>query len=67
MQQRSADFTGHRGELEGPFADPRECQIHVTDEPLAKSGSFRFVPPRRILEIGLGKWFDSATAIELLA
>ncbi|PYR73408.1 MAG: hypothetical protein DMF86_20655 [Acidobacteria bacterium] len=55
MQQRSADFAGHGGELEWSLADAGECLIDVGEEPFGKPSSLVAVPARGILEIGLGE------------
>ncbi len=34
----------------------RERSIDVAEEPFRETGSFVVVPPRGILEIGLGEW-----------
>jgi hypothetical protein len=41
--------------LECPFADASECSIDIAEESFGETGSFVFVPPRGILEIGLGE------------
>jgi hypothetical protein len=56
VQQRSAHIADHRGKLEWPLADAREGAIDVAEESLCETGSFVLVPPRGILEIGLGEW-----------
>ena len=56
MQQRSTNVAGHRGELEWSFADARERAIDILEESFGETCSFVLVPPRGILEIGLGEW-----------
>ena len=56
MQKRSANITTHCGELEWPLANARERSIDIAEEPFGETGSFVLVPPRGILEIGLGEW-----------
>jgi hypothetical protein len=56
VQQRSAEITGHCRELEWALANAGERTIDITEESLGETGSFVLVPPRGILEIGLGEW-----------
>ncbi len=46
----------HRGELEWSFADARECALNIAEESSGETCSFVLIPPRGILEIGLGEW-----------
>jgi hypothetical protein len=56
VQQRSTNVAGHRGELEWSFADVRERTIDIAEESFGETCSLVLVPPRGILEIGLGEW-----------
>jgi hypothetical protein len=56
VQQCSANFARHGGELEWPLADARERSVNIAEEPLGEPGSLVLVPPRGILEIGLSEW-----------
>jgi hypothetical protein len=75
MQQRSVDITAHCGELEWPLADARERSIDIAEESFGETGLFVLVPPRGVVEIGLGEWpndeparhFRSVAVVELLA
>ena len=42
--------------MEWPLADARERSIDIAEEPFGETGSFVLVPPRAIVEIGLGEW-----------
>ncbi len=52
VQQCSANFPRHGGELEWPLADARERSVDIAEEPLGEPGSLVIVPPRGIPEIG---------------
>jgi hypothetical protein len=56
VQQCSANFARHGGELERPVADARERSVDIAEEPLGEPRSLVLVPPRGILEIGLSEW-----------
>ena len=56
VQQCSANFARHGGELEWPLADARERSVDIAEEALGEPGSLVLVPPRGILEIGLSEW-----------
>ena len=56
VQQCSANFARHGGELEWPLADARERSIDIAQEPFVEPGSLVLVPPRGIFEIGLSEW-----------
>jgi hypothetical protein len=62
VQQRSTDVAGNRGELEWPFPNARERSIDIVEESFGETGSFVLVPPRGILEIGLGEWPNDEAA-----
>jgi hypothetical protein len=74
VQERSADVSAHCRELEWPLANARERSIDIAEESFGETSSFVLVPPRGILEIGLGERPNdepahhamSATAVELL-
>jgi hypothetical protein len=74
VKQRSADVAAHCGELEWQLANARERSTDIAQESLGETGSFVLVPPRGIVEIGLGEWpndepggsFRSVAAVELL-
>lgn len=69
------DITANFGELEWPLANARERSIDIAEESFGETGSFVLVPPRGVLEIGLGEWpndeparhFRSVAVVELLA
>ena len=75
VQQCSANFARHGGELKWPPADTRERSVDIAEEALGEPGSLVLVPPRGILEIGLGERPNDepaghsrlVTVIELLA
>ena len=56
VQQRPAHIVDDRGELEWSFADARDRAIDIAEESFGETCSFVLVPPRGILEIGLGEW-----------
>ena len=56
VQQRSAHVADHRGKLEWSLSDTRQRVIDIAEESLGETGSFVLVPPRGIVEIGLGEW-----------
>ena len=55
MQQCSANLARHGGELKWPLPDTRERSVDVAEEAPGEPGSLVLVPPRGILEIGLGE------------
>src|SRR5918994_3252996 len=55
VQQCPANFARYGGELEWPLADARERSVDIAEEALGEPGSLVLVPPRGILEIGLGE------------
>jgi hypothetical protein len=56
MQQRSPHVAGHGGKLSWACADAHDCSIDIAEEPCREPGALLLVPPRGILEIGLGEW-----------
>ena len=62
VKQCSSDIGGHCGELEWPLTDTYKRPIDVTEKPVGESGALHLVPPRGILEIGLGEWPNDETA-----
>jgi len=56
VQQCSANFARHGGELEWPLADARERSVDIAEEALGEPSSLVLVPPRGILEVGLSEW-----------
>jgi hypothetical protein len=56
VEQCSANFARHGGELEWPLADSCEGSVDIAEEPLGEPGLLVLVPPRGILEIGLSEW-----------
>jgi hypothetical protein len=56
VQECSANFVRHVGELEWPLADARERSVDIAEEPLGEPGSLVLVPSRGIFEIGLSEW-----------
>jgi hypothetical protein len=55
VQERSSDIAGHCGELERTLADAFQGPIDITEEPSGKPWALLLVPPRGVLEIGLGE------------
>ena len=47
---------GRGGELEWSFAEAGDRPIDIAEEPFRQPGLSSSLPPRGILEIGLGEW-----------
>src|SRR5687768_2713389 len=62
VKQCSSDIAGHCGELEWPLADAYKRAIDVSEKPVGEPRALGLVPPRSILEIGLGEWPNDEAA-----